>query len=246
MLRIGVGKKFAQAAEALPEVLVSLRRFQDFLQLPDAAQTTADPTAANVEPAAPGNLTKRAIHLENASFTWAGSSETDAAENKNAADIKTLALNDLDFEVFAGEHVALVGPVGSGKSSLLQALAGEMRHTGGRVFTWPEAIAYAPQTPWIFAGTLKQNILFGAPMDEVRYRATLAACALDKDVEQLPDGEDTEIGEKVGGDGLAVGTNKKPIIAAPLTSLYAVVTGRQPLGGTKGARVPCAGSLFRW
>lgn len=218
MLRIGVGKKFAQAAEFLPEILVSLRRFQDFLQLPDAAQTTAEPAADNAGPVAPQTHSKCVIHLQNASFTWASCSEAEAAGDENAANVKTLALNDLDFEVLAGEHVALVGPVGSGKSSLLQALAGEMRHTGGRVFTWPEAIAYAPQTPWIFAGTLKQNILFGAPMNEARYRATLAACALDKDVEQLPDGEDTEIGEKVSRGRAAVRTAVKIVDQHKATS----------------------------
>lgn len=191
MLRIGVGKKFAQAAEFLPEMLVSLRRFHAFFQLPDAAEVAGSAAASESPTKGQSN---HVICLRDASFSWSL-----PADSRHApGEVKSLTLQQLNLDVFAGERVALVGPVGCGKSSLLQALAGEMHHTSGTVFTWPKAIAYAPQTPWIFAGTLKENVLFGCAMDEERYRSVLSACALDVDVKQLPDGEDTEIGEKVG------------------------------------------------
>lgn len=121
-------------------------------------------------------------------------SSTDSRVQRDTA---PFALTRLNLTLHAGELVAVTGAVGSGKSSLFQALAGELVHVGGSVATWPRSVAYASQTPWIFAGSLKENVVFGAPLDESRYRAALAACALEEDIAQLPDGEDTEIGEKV-------------------------------------------------
>ncbi|KAG9227354.1 hypothetical protein CCMSSC00406_0004107 [Pleurotus cornucopiae] len=104
-------------------------------------------------------------------------------------------LKGLKMQIERGQFVAIVGRVGSGKSSVLQALIGEMRKTSGSV-TLGGTISYVPQRPWIRNATVRENILFGQPADEVRLRQVIQACSLDHDLTILPQGEETEIGEK--------------------------------------------------
>ena len=113
------------------------------------------------------------------------------------ADTNTIAwsLKGVDFELKDGELVCVVGRVGSGKSSLVQAIIGEMEKTGGRVSVGGR-IAYAGQQPWIVNARLKDNVTFGRPFDVATWEQAVDACCLRQDLEVLPGGEDTEIGEK--------------------------------------------------
>ncbi|EJD44619.1 ATP-dependent bile acid permease [Auricularia subglabra TFB-10046 SS5] len=104
-------------------------------------------------------------------------------------------LANVDFDVRSGSFVAIVGRVGSGKSSLLQALAGDMRRISGDVH-FGGTVAYAPQAPWIQNLNLRDNITFGQAFEEDRFREVIRACALEPDLAILPDGEFTEIGER--------------------------------------------------
>lgn len=103
-------------------------------------------------------------------------------------------LADLKMSVPKGAFVAIVGPIGSGKSSILQALIGEMRRTRGEVI-FGGSVAYVPQKPWIQSATVQQNITFGLDENEAKLRAAIRTCALEHDIERLPMGLDTEIGE---------------------------------------------------
>lgn len=95
-----------------------------------------------------------------------------------------------------GELIAIVGAVGAGKSSLLSGILGEMhKQPGGRMNTHG-SMAYVPQQAWIQNATLKNNILFGSELDETKYQNILDACALRTDLNILPAGDATEIGEK--------------------------------------------------
>ncbi|KZS90158.1 multidrug resistance-associated ABC transporter [Sistotremastrum niveocremeum HHB9708] len=105
------------------------------------------------------------------------------------------ALKDLSFRVPKGAFVALVGRVGSGKSSVLQSLIGEMRKSKGSV-VFSGSVAYVPQTAWIMNATLRENILFGQDNDEDRFDEIVHACQLEQDIAMLPHGDQTEIGEK--------------------------------------------------
>ena len=102
----------------------------------------------------------------------------------------------LNLSVKPGQLVAVVGQVGAGKSSLIQALLGEMEKHGGHV-ALQGSVAYVPQQAWIQNATLKENIIFAKNLDDVKYRKTIDACALGSDLEILPGGDETEIGEKV-------------------------------------------------
>ncbi|KAI0635122.1 multidrug resistance-associated ABC transporter [Trametes polyzona] len=108
---------------------------------------------------------------------------------------KPFELKNVKLKVPKGSFVAIVGRVGSGKSSLLQALIGEMRKTRGEC-TFSSTAAYVPQSAWIMNATLRQNVIFGQPEDEAKFQEIIKACCLEPDLEMLPNGEATEIGEK--------------------------------------------------
>ncbi|KAF9357787.1 hypothetical protein BGX34_009218 [Mortierella sp. NVP85] len=128
----------------------------------------------------------------------------------HADDIGVFALKNIDLKIPRGQLVAIVGAVGSGKSSLLNAMVGEMRKTSG-FMEYGGTIGYCPQSAWIQNATVKDNILFGLPLDEDRYRRVIKDCALERDLEILPDGDQTEIGER--GINLSGGQKQRVNIA---------------------------------
>lgn len=105
-------------------------------------------------------------------------------------------LKNLNIQVNKGSLTCVVGLVGSGKSSLLSAMIGEMKQTKGQTRISSKYMAYCPQQSWIQNGTVKENITFGLPYDDNKYRQALRCCCLERDLEILPAGDQTEIGEK--------------------------------------------------
>uniref|UniRef100_A0AAR2K851 ATP-binding cassette, sub-family C (CFTR/MRP), member 3 n=1 Tax=Pygocentrus nattereri TaxID=42514 RepID=A0AAR2K851_PYGNA len=114
-----------------------------------------------------------------------------------------------------GSLLAVVGHVGCGKSSLVSALLGEMEKLEGHI-SIRGSVAYVPQQAWIQNATLRDNILFGKPYVEQKYRCVLEACALTPDLEVLPGGDQTEIGEK--GINLSGGQRQRVSLARALYS----------------------------
>ncbi|KAK1341987.1 hypothetical protein QTO34_016739 [Cnephaeus nilssonii] len=108
---------------------------------------------------------------------------------------ETPTLKDLSFTVRPGELLAVVGPVGAGKSSLLAAVLRELPPSQGLV-TVNGKVAYVAQQPWVFPGTVRSNILFGKKYEKERYEKVVKACALKKDFELLEDGDLTVIGDR--------------------------------------------------
>uniref|UniRef100_A0A8C0LJ28 Multidrug resistance-associated protein 1 n=1 Tax=Canis lupus dingo TaxID=286419 RepID=A0A8C0LJ28_CANLU len=109
-----------------------------------------------------------------------------------------------------GSLVAVVGQVGCGKSSLLSALLAEMDKVEGHVAI-KGSVAYVPQQAWIQNDSLRENILFGRQLQERYYKAVIEACALLPDLEILPSGDRTEIGEK--GVNLSGGQKQRVSLA---------------------------------
>lgn len=105
-----------------------------------------------------------------------------------------VAVSTLEFDVNAGEIMAIAGAQGSGKSSVLHAITGSMQRLEGTAFIRGE-YAYIPQQPWIFAGSIRDNITLGRAFSEDLYAEVVAACCLDRDIERKADGHDTIIGE---------------------------------------------------
>ena len=140
-------------------------------------------------------LTEDPLIIENGTFSW-------------GEDVSVL--KNINFRVAKGQCVAVVGTVGSGKTSLICALLGEMDKISGRVNTLGK-VAYVPQQAWIQNATVQDNILFGRSMDRKRYEQVLQACALKQDLEILPGGDQTEIGEK--GINLSGGQKQRVSLA---------------------------------
>ncbi|KAK9467404.1 P-loop containing nucleoside triphosphate hydrolase protein [Lipomyces arxii] len=105
------------------------------------------------------------------------------------------ALKDVNFTASKGDLACIVGRVGSGKSGFMQAILGDLYKEKGSVVVHGR-IAYAAQSPWIMNATVKENITFGSRFQADFYEKTIKACALVEDFAQLPDGDETIVGEK--------------------------------------------------
>jgi ATP-binding cassette subfamily C (CFTR/MRP) protein 1 len=108
---------------------------------------------------------------------------------------RLLTLSRVNLHASTGQMISIVGQVGSGKSSLLRSLLGDLKVCLGKVAMFGE-VAYAAQLPFIQNSTLRDNILYGKPYDERKYQNTLKMCALLPDLDVLPAGDSTEIGER--------------------------------------------------
>ena len=106
-----------------------------------------------------------------------------------------LTLDSMSLTASTGRLVAIIGPVGSGKSSIIQAVLGEFPSSKGSV-SISGAISYSPQEAWVFSGTVRQNILFGKEFDQKRYWKVIEACALKHDLTQWEFGDRTLVGER--------------------------------------------------
>nr|XP_009677167.1 PREDICTED: canalicular multispecific organic anion transporter 2 isoform X2 [Struthio camelus australis] len=171
---------------------VSLKRIQQFLN-----HDELDPDCVETKAIAPGY----AITVTNGMFSW-------------GKELKP-SLKDINLLVPSGSLVAVVGHVGCGKSSLVSALLGEMEKLEGEVAV-KGSVAYVPQQAWIQNATLKDNILFGHAPNEQKYQNVLEACALKTDLEVLPGGDQTEIGEK--GINLSGGQRQRVSLARAVFS----------------------------
>jgi ATP-binding cassette subfamily C (CFTR/MRP) protein 4 len=104
-------------------------------------------------------------------------------------------LDNINFKAKSGELVAFVGPTGSGKSTIFYAILKEIRLLRGELSV-TGTVSYAPQEPWIFSASIKQNILFGSEMNEEKYCQVIKVCALEHDLSLLPNGDFTVVGER--------------------------------------------------
>lgn len=165
----------------LPEVLsvmiqvkVSLDRIGKFLAEDEFREDAVDRTGM------PASDTSLAVHK--GIFSWEPSKGT-------------ATLRDINITAMRGQKIAVCGPVGAGKSSLLCATLGEIPRMSGSVAV-SGSVAYVSQTSWIQSGTVRDNILFGKPMNGEDYERAVKCCALDKDMDSFPHGDLTEIGQR--------------------------------------------------
>ncbi|TAQ88276.1 hypothetical protein B7494_g3387 [Chlorociboria aeruginascens] len=169
---------------------------------------------------------QKMIGFKDATFSWGGKeSSTDQIST-------AFRLMDLNLKFEIGKLNIIAGPTGSGKTSLLMALLGEMTLIGGKVFLpggysredvkpdpdtgLAESVAYCAQQAWLVNANIKDNILFAAPFDAKRYKDVIVACALERDLEILDAGDDTLVGEK--GITLSGGQKQRISLARALYS----------------------------
>uniref|UniRef100_A0A182PE47 Uncharacterized protein n=1 Tax=Anopheles epiroticus TaxID=199890 RepID=A0A182PE47_9DIPT len=181
------------------EALVSIDRIQEFLVLQEQGATILSAGSGGLQ-RSPNDLTedrgKPAIELQNVTASWEETTE------------KTL--KDISVKIGTGKLLAVIGPVGAGKSSLLQMLLGELPIQNGTA-TINGDVSYGSQEPWLFTGTVRNNILFGLPYDRHRYQAVVRHCALTTDFQQLPDDDKTVVGER--GTSLSGGQRARVSLA---------------------------------
>uniref|UniRef100_A0A2K5R720 ATP binding cassette subfamily C member 8 n=1 Tax=Cebus imitator TaxID=2715852 RepID=A0A2K5R720_CEBIM len=142
-------------------------------------------------------------------------------------------LSNITIRIPRGQLTMIVGQVGCGKSSLLLAALGEMQKVSGSVF-WKEApenasctpyslpafsrkrgpVAYASQKPWLLNATVEENIIFEGPFNKQRYKMVIEACSLQPDIDILPHGDQTQIGER--GINLSGGQRQRISVARAL------------------------------
>lgn len=134
------------------------------------------------------------------------------ADKFNESEAK-LTLNNISLEVRKGILVGIVGHVGSGKSSLLQTILRELPTESGSMILRGK-LSFATQEPWVFPGSVRQNILFGQELQKERYDEVVNACALKKDFEMLPFGDQSLIGER--GSSLSGGQKARVSLARAL------------------------------
>ena len=135
-------------------------------------------------------------------------------------------LKDISFVTPRSTLTAICGQVGSGKSTLLCAIAGQLTLSSGTV-QYPRPLVYVPQVPWLFSGTVRENILFSAPYNPEWYSTVVEACALKEDIELFPDMDETVIGQK--GVALSGGQKARVSLARAVYSCAEVYVLDDPL-----------------
>ncbi|GJJ12903.1 hypothetical protein Clacol_007149 [Clathrus columnatus] len=204
---------------ACADAYVALGRIGEFLTAEELGELYM------IEPNLEDEGTKLGVKVEG-NFTWE-SATSGAASDVGKEEDQPFKLTNLNLRIPRGSFVAIVGRVGSGKSSLLQAMIGEMRKVSGQV-TFSSPVSYVSQTPWIMNETLKENILFGKPDDDdEKFDSIIRACSLVQDLKMLPQGDRTEIGEK--GINLSGGQKARVSLARAAYSDTEVVLLDDPL-----------------
>lgn len=203
----------------LPSIIqarVSLARLESFLSKTELLDRFSVNEVHKVEdPSKDSNC----VGFSNARFTW-------TSAQTSAPGVFRLRI---DGQVFfeQGSINIVVGPTGSGKTSVLMALLGEMHFIAGDTSSWyhlprnNNGIAYVAQESWVLNMTIKENILFNLPFDESRYKEVLYQCRLERDLELLKFGDTTEVGE--GGVTLSGGQKARITLARAVYSRASIL-----------------------
>ncbi|KAM4711153.1 ATP-binding cassette sub-family C member 4-like isoform 1-T1 [Anableps anableps] len=173
-IKLTVTLFFPLAIEKMSETVVSVHRIKNFLTLEEVERKTFDLHLEAIK--------ENAIAIEKLTCYWDKSLDSPSLQN-------------ISVTVKPHQLLAIIGPVGGGKSSLLSAILGELPHDTG-MLTVKGQLAYASQQPWVFPGTIRSNILFGRDLNRKKYERVLRACALKRDLELFPDGDLTLIGDR--------------------------------------------------
>ena len=161
---------------SIVEATVAVRRLTEYFTADELRDD-----AVRFEDTAPGNE-EESVQVRDATFTW------DKNGDRNV-------LRNINFTAHKAELSCIVGRVGAGKSSLLQSILGDLWKLNGEVVVRGR-IAYVAQQPWVMNASVKENVVFGHRWDPAFYNQTIEACALLDDFKTLPDGDQTEVGER--------------------------------------------------
>ncbi|XP_017890581.1 multidrug resistance-associated protein 4-like [Ceratina calcarata] len=237
MIQLTATLFFPQALLLLGETLVSIERIQAFLLLEE--KFNVEPVSDKARQNGVLKFKKKKIEKENVeSIRMTNGNEGSKLECNEkytpvSIELQRVSANwipgqlpptlcNMSMTIRSGELCVLVGPVGSGKSSILQLLLNELpvgagslqfkrNDLGCTIDPSNLRISYASQEAWLFSGTIRENILFGQPYDKDRYMAVTRACALIRDFQQFPYGDMSHAGE--GGSSLSGGQRARVNLA---------------------------------
>ncbi|XP_063686045.1 ATP-binding cassette sub-family C member 4-like [Bolinopsis microptera] len=165
-----------------------------------------------------------ALRINHLTSTWGGDN--------------SFILSDINLEVKKGGLVGILGAVGCGKSSIIMSIIKEMDSVKGSIYC-PSAIGFYSQVPWIFNGSVKDNILFNRPMNEKKLNSIIESCYLTQDLEDLPNGLNTIVGER--GVQLSGGQRARVSLARVVYGEENVVLLDDPLSAVD---TKCASHIF--
>lgn len=201
----------------------SLLRIQEFLLTEEMDEYAVKPEM------------EAAAEIRHATFTW---DQPEAMEEEHSSETVALPtdkvtrsgfrLDNVDLRIYRGELLAVIGSVGSGKTSLLSALSGDMAKISGKV-VWGASHALCTQQAWMMNATVRDNIIFGSSrgFDPRWYRTVTEACSLARDLDLLPHGDQTVVGER--GVVLSGGQKQRISLARAMYSEKDVVLLDDPL-----------------
>ncbi|XP_034117135.2 probable multidrug resistance-associated protein lethal(2)03659 isoform X3 [Drosophila albomicans] len=182
LLQRTVTNFFPLSISQFAELIVSINRLQTFLLREEIQHYSRNMNHSNEDQLKATSNEETLVEFKQFYAKW----EADATAN---------TLHDITLQLGHRQLVAIIGPVGAGKSSLIQSILGELpAHKGTMVVNG--RFSYASQEPWLFTGTVRENILFGLTLDKHRYRTVVKKCALERDFELLPQGDKTIVGER--------------------------------------------------
>jgi ABC-type bacteriocin/lantibiotic exporter with double-glycine peptidase domain len=163
-----------------------------------------------------------AISITNGAFGWSDNSDA--------------ILKDVNIEIKKGDLAMVVGPVGSGKSSLLKAMLEETKRSRGQVYIGSQKVSFCDQTPWLMNGSIRGNIIGMTDFDSRWYDTVIDACALRKDIDDMPVGDQTLIGSRVlalsGGQKQRIASHDIPVISGSSTDVFSQLRGQSTRGIT--------------
>ncbi|CAO1401294.1 unnamed protein product [Diamesa serratosioi] len=232
-----MSQMFVRGIAEIAEALVAMRRLRKFMEY-DEKETHSVALAKekimnefglkgekiekekliDSETQLPVNI---ALCLKNVNARWTSVEEIKESSKKKTKHVEgpqellkyPLTLNNMSVEIKKGILVGVLGHVGAGKSSLLQAILRELPIESGSLIC-RGILSFANQEPWVFSGSIRQNILFGQELDKDRYEHVVKACALTKDFEMFPYGDQSLIGER--GSSLSGGQKARVSFARAL------------------------------
>ena len=190
---------FPMIITSLIDFFVASRRITKFLHQTEVKGLNILPLLTT-----DGKSTAKVSVEGNASYSYtrkvADTGENEDKDAKNDIESKQFKLKNINMSLSSGQLCMVCGKVGSGKSSLVSAILGEMHSQTDSVIEMHGSVAYVPQSPWILNKSVRQNVVLqadqAASVNEARYQDSLVATELINDLHILPAGDQTEIGEK--------------------------------------------------
>lgn len=186
---------FQRIQKHLLEKERSDRRLNHGNQTSRSETGTMESPLLDVEVSSEHPLTEPCVTIRDLSASWSVDTES--------------VLKDLNVDIPSSQITMIVGPVGSGKSSFLRVLLGEISENSGTISTNFTNAAYCNQSPWITFGTIQENIIGGSSWNQTWYNQIIQLCALLPDFQQLPAGDQTKVG--VRGSRLSGGQQMRVV-----------------------------------